>query len=179
MLSRKFNLRIGEYVERVQFIITEFKENYDLFLGIFWFEDYDSVIGWADRILYLRCGGRVMVVRDERLCTVQKAIKRFSIQMVILSKILRDCKKVFTEGLLFLIREKQTFKESGVVAGYYLFVLVEMLVEFSDVLVDGLSSGLSFKRSVDYRIELMSETVKLLYRLCYRMLLLEFEEFRR
>lgn len=150
VLSRRLNLRIGGHVERTRFTTTELKSNYDLLLGIPWLMDHDPAVGWADRSLHFGCGGREMVVRGEQLCTVKEAARRPSIQMVSLSKVLRDCKKASTEAVLFLIREARESTSRSKAAGHGSPALVNLLKEYADVLVDGLPPGLPPQRNIDH-----------------------------
>lgn len=176
-LTKPVNLRMGLHRERVQFTATTLKNGYDVLLGIPWLEDHEPAIGWRDRKLYLSCGGKRVVIQGETLCTVGRNVPKPVIQMVSLHQILNDYKCKHTEGVLFLIREKQAVNVTHEQAPRSQ-ELEELLSEYQDVLVDGLPPGLPPKRSIDHKIELLPGADMPPHRACYRMSPLELEESR-
>lgn len=53
--SRMVMLQLKQYKERIQFTVTDLKNDYDFFLGIFWLKDYNSAVVWSGKELILRC----------------------------------------------------------------------------------------------------------------------------
>lgn len=64
-LSRMVMLQLKQHKERIQFTVTDLKNDYDLLLGIPWLKDHNPAVAWSGKELILRCQGKRVVIPNE------------------------------------------------------------------------------------------------------------------
>lgn len=149
-LSHRCRLKLGQYVGRFRFTVTELGNGYDVILGMPWLEALQPAITWDTKRLILQWDGRELVLEGRRLKGTgkqQATAPKVHIQQVSEKCIARDASRPDSELLLFIIRERVNQVQEPPVDEE----LEALKEEFRDVLVSDLPPGLPPARSIDHR----------------------------